>query len=352
MPNLHSLAAPDDVLGRDVRRYLGLVGESPALRSVLLTVEKVARFGSNVLILGESGTGKELVARAIHARGPRRERLFVPINCAALGRDILENELFGHERGAFTGATERKKGLFELADGGTLFLDEIGEMDPSTQARLLRVLERNEFRRVGGTAKVRVDLMVVAASNRDLEAAIAAGGFRSDLYWRLKVVTVLVPPLRERREDIPALVDFFIEDFNRRHGGRIRGIAPQVLGRLMEQDWPGNVRELKNAVESAAVLSNGDMLEVDSLPLGGNGARPVVTPTVAVSAGGIRLPARCSLADAERTLILDAIARHRTLREAAAEVGIGLRTLHTKLRQYGVTAVDARATPSGRSRAG
>jgi len=172
--------------------------------------------------LGDSGTGKELIARALHSLGPRRQNVFVPLNCTTLGRDILENELFGHEKGAFTGANERKKGLFELADGGTLFLDEIGEMDPGTQPKLLRVLERNEFRRVGGFSKVKIDLSVIAATNRNLEENIRAGKFREDLYYRLKVVTIVIPPLRERKEDIPALIEAFITDFNRRHDGKIR----------------------------------------------------------------------------------------------------------------------------------
>ena len=207
--------------------FMGLVGTSAAMRRLLGTIERISRYKANVLLLGESGTGKELIARALHARGPRRSNLFVPVNCATLGHDILENELFGHERGAFTGANDRKKGLFELADGGTLFLDEIAEMDPSTQAKLLRVLERNEFRRVGGTAKVKVDCSVIAATHRNLEDSIRAGKFREDLYYRLKVVTIVVPPLRERKEDIPSLIEAFIADFNRRHGGKIQGIAPQ-----------------------------------------------------------------------------------------------------------------------------
>src|SRR6266571_3255968 len=204
--------------------FMGIVGSSPAIRRVLESVEKISRYKTNVLILGESGTGKEIIARALHAKGPRRQHLFVPLNCATLGKEILENELFGHEKGAFTGANERKKGLFELADGGTLFLDEIAEMDPGTQAKLLRVLERNEFRRVGGTAKVKVDLSVIAATNRNLPDALSAGKLREDLYYRL-------------------------------NGGKIHGISPQALKLIMEYPWPGNVRELKNAIESAAILA-------------------------------------------------------------------------------------------------
>ena len=243
----------------------GIVGTSPAMMRLYDAIEKISRYKSNVLLLGESGTGKEIIARALHDRGPRRRHLFVPVNCATLGREILENELFGHERGAFTGADERKRGLFELADGGTFFLDEIAEMDVSTQAKLLRVLERSEFRRVGGTAKVKVDLSVVAATNRNLEEAIAAGRFREDLYYRLKIVTLVVPPLRARRGDIPALVDAFVADFNRRMGGRIVGVEPAALRGLGELDWPGNVRELRNAVEGACVLASSDVVTLADL---------------------------------------------------------------------------------------
>jgi len=316
--------------------FMGLVGTSPAMRQLLATVEKISRYKTNVLLLGESGTGKELVARALHARGPRRQRLFVPVNCATLGHEILENELFGHEKGAFTGANDRKKGLFELADGGTLFLDEIAEMDPSTQAKLLRVLERNEFRRVGGTGKVKVDLSVVAATHRNLEQALAAGKFREDLYYRLKVVTIVVPPLQERKEDIPALIEAFIADFNRRSGGKIQGITTQALKLLMEYDWPGNVREIKNALESAAVLASGDTIGVE-------GFAELLARRQSRAAGqagsrqradmGIRLGT--PLADVEREVILATLRRYGTRAETARVLGLGLRTLYAKLRQYG-----------------
>jgi len=323
----------------------GLIGSSAAMGRVYRTIEKISRYKTNTLLLGESGTGKELIARALHARGPRRQHLFVPLNCATLGRELLENELFGHERGAFTGANERKKGLFELADGGTLFLDEIAEMDPSTQAKLLRVLERNEFRRVGGTEKVKVDLSVVAATNRNLSDLIASGRFREDLYYRLKVVTLVVPALRERREDIPALIDFFIDDFNRRNNGKIRGISPQLLRRFMEHSWPGNVRELKNAVESAAVLAADQTIEGEGFEVSGTlptvagrtaapGTATVVTPEQAGSE--IRIPLPSPLADVERRVILAHLRRSSSKREAARSLGIGLRTLYTKLRGYGL----------------
>jgi DNA-binding NtrC family response regulator len=315
--------------------FPGLVGSSAAIRGVLATIDKISRYKTNVLILGESGTGKELIARALHARGPRRQQLFVPLNCATLGRELLENELFGHEKGAFTGAGERKKGLFEMADGGTLFLDEISEMDPSTQAKLLRVLERSEFRRVGGTGKVKVDLSVLAATNRNLDEALRQGRLREDLYYRLKVVTLAIPPLRERKEDIPALVEAFIADFDRRNEQKIQGITPQAMKALMEHDWPGNVRELKNAVESAAVLASGDTIGLD-------GFAEVLSlrrgpPPAGAPAGGrpaVSIPVGWTLAQAERELIAATLQRHRSKREAARVLGIGLRTLYTKLGQY------------------
>ncbi len=318
--------------------FMGLVGTSPSMRKMFATIDKISRYKTNVLLLGESGTGKELIARALHARGPRRSSLFVPVNCATLGHDILENELFGHERGAFTGANERKKGLFELADGGTLFLDEIGEMDVSTQAKLLRVLERNEFRRVGGTGKVKVDLSVIAATHRNLEEAIGSGQFREDLYYRLKVVTIVVPPLREHKEDIPSLIDAFISDFNRRSGGKIQGIAPQVLKILMEYDWPGNVRQIKNAIESASVLASGDTIGADSFAdLAVRSARhPLVAAARPAGGGGLQVELGVSLGEAERRIIL-ANLRHYPNRAATARaLGIGLRTLYTKLREYGI----------------
>jgi DNA-binding NtrC family response regulator len=328
------------------RSFPGLVGTSPPMRRLFDAIEKVSRYGSNVLLLGESGTGKELIARALHERGPRRRHLFVPVNCATLGREILENELFGHERGAFTGANDRKRGLFELADGGTFFLDEIADMDVSTQAKILRVLERNEFRRVGGTTKVKVDLSIIAATNRDLEQAISAGRFREDLYYRLKVVTLVVPPLRDRREDIPALVDAFVADFNRRTGSRIAGVEPAALRRLAGLDWPGNVRELRNAVEGACVLATGDAVTAADLEHLGSarsarvpprGRRSGIGPGPAPpDAPAVSIPVGCTLAEAERRIVLAALRRHGTRARTARALGIGLRTLYTKLAAWGV----------------
>jgi DNA-binding NtrC family response regulator len=320
--------------------HLGVVGKSAAMAKLFATLEKISRYKANVLLLGESGSGKELIARALHARGPRRRHLFVPINCATLGRDLLENELFGHERGGFTGAHERKRGLFELADGGTLFLDEIGELDPSTQAKLLRVLERNAFRRVGGTTLVNVDLSVIAATNRNLEEAIAAKKFREDLYYRLKVVTIAVPPLRERREDIPALVEAFIADFNRRNDGKIKGIAPQAMRWLTELPWPGNVRELKNAVESAAMLASNETIgleEFESTALSrGNATAPAPKPSgpPVGATDSIAVSGKATLGEVERLVIGEHLKRAKTKAQAAQSLGMGLRTLYSKIKQY------------------
>ena len=327
----------------------GLIGTSPPMRRLISTIGRVARFKTSVLILGESGSGKELVARALHQSGPRKEQPFVPVNCATLGRELLENELFGHERGAFTGAHTQKKGLLELAHGGTIFLDEIGEMDSSTQAKLLRVVERSELRRVGGTAKVKIDVNVVAATNQDLRNAIAAGRFREDLFYRLRVVTIVVPSLREHREDIPALVESFIADFNRRNHGKIRGVTPEAMRRLMQHSWPGNVRELKNVIDSAAMLADGDLLEEGLLEEAVGEATPSTSPVVwkrarvrrADERGNandddghihITLPAR--LEDVERAVILKTVRAIPNRRRAARELGIGLRTLYAKLRAY------------------
>ncbi|MBS2026634.1 MAG: sigma-54-dependent Fis family transcriptional regulator [Deltaproteobacteria bacterium] len=318
--------------------FMGIVGTSPAIEGVFTTIERISRFKTNVLLLGESGTGKELIARAIHARGPRKHHMFVPINCATLGREILENELFGHEKGAFTGADDRKLGLFEQADGGTLFLDEIAEMDRSTQAKLLRALERHEFRRVGGTTKVKVDLSVVAATNRDLEREVEAGRFREDLYYRLKVVTISIPPLRERRADIPALVRAFIADFNARHGTHVRGLLPEALARLQAHDWPGNVRELRNSLESALMLAPGEWITADDLGRFGHmsPSAPTQAPARAAAVAGAQvvIPIGTTCAQAEQLLILATVAASPTKQAAARTLGIGVTTLYEKLRAY------------------
>ena len=242
-----------------------LIGTSPALERVRELIRQVAPTDSTVLIQGETGTGKELVARAIHEASTRRQRPLITINCAALPRELVESELFGHERGAFTGATDQRRGRFELADGGTLFLDEVGELPPDAQAKLLRVLQEREFERIGGSRTLRVDVRVVAATNRDLHAEVAAGRFRPDLYFRLDVFPIALPPLRDRREDIPTLLDHLVVTTGRRLGRKVTGISPGFLDRARAYDWPGNVRELENLVERAIIVSKDGMLEASSL---------------------------------------------------------------------------------------
>ena len=240
---------------RRLQQRTGILGESAAIQEVLVKIEQMAPVTSTVLIEGESGTGKELVARAIHDLSPRRGNAFIAVNCAALPETLLESELFGHEKGAFTGAAERRLGRFELANGGTIFLDEVGEMAPPTQVKLLRVLEDRSFFRVGGIQPIQVDVRVIAASNKSLKEAVALGTFRDDLFYRLNVLSVYLPPLRERRSDIPLLVRTFIAQFAKQHDRDFRGITPEALQLIVDADWPGNVRQLKNLIESMVVLA-------------------------------------------------------------------------------------------------
>jgi PAS domain S-box-containing protein len=250
-----------------------IVGTSPALQTVLSRISKVAPSDSTVLITGETGTGKELVARAIHRRSQRSGSAFVSVNCAAIPRDLIASELFGHERGAFTGAMQRRLGRFELADGGTIFLDEVGELSPDTQVALLRVLQEREFERVGGGQPIRVDVRVIAATNRDLQAGVANGTFRHDLFYRLNVFPVEVPPLRQRRDDILMLVEYFAQRYATRAGKHIRLIDKKTLELLQSYDWPGNIRELQNIIERSVILSSGEVLSVDELWLSKEASR-------------------------------------------------------------------------------
>jgi DNA-binding NtrC family response regulator len=250
----------------ELRDITGIVGETDAMEEVLERVVQIAPVASTVLILGESGTGKELVARGVHALSPRRHRPFIAVNVAALPETLLESELFGHEKGAFTGASDRRKGFFELANGGTIFLDEMGEMPLATQTKLLRVLEEREFRRVGGEESIRVDVRVIAATNRDLREQVLSGAFRRDLYHRLNILRIDLPPLRARREDIPRLIDGFIRQFSAEHDRPFLGIDPEALRILVDYDWPGNVRELRNLIESMVVLAPGRVIRPEDIP--------------------------------------------------------------------------------------
>jgi DNA-binding NtrC family response regulator len=251
---------------RRLQERTGILGDSPAIHEVLVKTEQMAPVSSTVLIEGESGTGKELVAQAMHSLSPRRERPFIAVNCAALPETLLESELFGHEKGAFTGAAERRLGRFELAQGGTLFLDEVGEMPHAVQVKLLRVLETRSFFRVGGTQPIHVDVRVITATNRPLKDAVAAGQFREDLYFRLNVLAIYLPPLRERPSDIPILVRRFVHDLSRLHGREFHGISAEAMEVLMGAPWPGNVRQLRNLVESMVVLSPGHEIGPADIP--------------------------------------------------------------------------------------
>ena len=313
-----------------------LLGESPAIRKLLADIGRVAPARASVLITGESGTGKELVARTLHRAGPRAKGPLVTINCAALTESLLESELFGHERGAFTGAVERKRGLLEVADGGTLLLDEIGEFPLTLQPKLLRALQERKFRRVGGTAEIESDVRIVAATNRELPAMIAAGAFREDLYYRLNVVTLEVPSLRRRREDIPLLALHFLQRFGDELGRRIDAIAPEVLAILQAHSWPGNVRELRNIIERGALFCTGDTLRPEDLPEALSG-RVVDSAAAALPQLGRPLPEL--LDEMEERLIRLALVRARGVQAQAAELlGVSRSNLQYKLKKYGVVS--------------
>src|SRR2546422_7285794 len=251
---------------RRLQARTGILGESPAIQEVLVKIEQMAPVSATVLIEGESGTGKELVARAIHDLSPRRAKPFIAVNCAAIPETLLESELFGHEKGAFTGAAERRLGRFELADGGTIFLDEVGEMPAATQVKLLRVLEDRTFFRVGGTQAIKVDVRVIAATNKSLKEEVALGRFRDDLFYRLNVLHIYLPPLRERKTDIPLLVRRFIAEFAKQHDRTFRGITPEALQILADAEWPGNIRQLRNLIESMVVLAPEGEIRASDIP--------------------------------------------------------------------------------------
>jgi Nif-specific regulatory protein len=327
-----------------------MIGDSPVMRSLYRRIGRVAPTDSTVLITGESGTGKELVARALHSNSQRADRSFVAINCAAITETLLESELFGHERGAFTGAIAQKKGKLEIAEGGTVLLDEVGELSPALQAKLLRVLQEREFERVGGTRSIAVDFRLLAATNCDLEQAIAAGTFRRDLYYRLNVVSLAVPPLRDRPEDIPLLANLFA----RRHAAnmkrRLSGVSADALAYLTAYEWPGNVRELENAIERAVVLGSTDLIVPDDLPEALIEAGPA-TASAAAAAGAGSAQFHAAIRQAKKDVIVNAFAAARGSYSAAARLlGLHPNYLHRLIRNLDLKPLLKKSPESGNVR--
>jgi DNA-binding NtrC family response regulator len=309
-----------------------IISASPKMETVKKMILKVARSNSTVLVRGESGTGKELIARAVHNQSPRSEEMFQAVNCAAINENLLESELFGHEKGSFTGAHAEKKGLFEIADRGTLFLDEIAELDVGIQAKLLRALQERKIRRVGGTHELNVDVRVIAATNRDLRAMVADGGFRDDLYYRINVLSIDVPPLRERREDIPVLIDYFLKKHSKNASRPVTGLTPETKKLMNEYSWPGNVRQLESAIERAILLSEGDLITLEDLP---SEVRQDVGPA---ADSAFKLPAEgINFEDVERNLITQAMDQtDYNITKAAKLLGLTFRTLQYRLEKFGI----------------
>jgi DNA-binding NtrC family response regulator len=332
------------LLRRQLRQVMGvgrLVGTGPAMQAVYRMIEMAAPTPAPVLITGESGTGKELVARTIHELSPRARAPFVAVNCAAIPETLLESEIFGHEKGAFTGALERRAGCFELAHQGTLFLDEIAEMNPATQAKFLRVLEGGAVRRLGGRAEVKMDVRVLAATNKDPQKALRDGSFREDLYYRLNVVSLALPPLRDHREDIPLLVQAFIEEFNEKYGKGIGGVDDPALAALEAAPWPGNVRELRNTLERAVIVCADQRIGLGHLAdlsanEGPDAASPLPVDLSEAPGDALAVPIGTSIDEAEKQLILRTLASQDNNKTRTAQVlGISLKTLHNKLKAYG-----------------
>lgn len=309
-----------------------IIGKSPAMEHLFEMIKKVAPTRASVLITGESGVGKELIASAIHNLSPRKDRNYIKVHCAALAESLLESELFGHEKGAYTGATSLKRGRFELADGGSIFLDEIGEINQNLQIKILRVLQERQFERVGGEKSITVDTRLITATNRDLEKEVADGAFRSDLYYRLNVVHLHVPPLRERKEDLPLMIDAFLKEFTEENAKVITSIEPKARAALYAYDWPGNIRQLRNCLESAVVMSSDNIIRLDDLP------EPI---REAEQTAAIRIQIGTPLAEAEQHIILETLAAYKGNKSKTADIlGIGRKTLHRKLDEYAVAGTE------------
>ena len=306
----------------------GMIGKSSAMQKVQQMIQRVADTRASVLITGESGVGKELVANAIHNLSSRKNNSMVKVHCAALSETLLESELFGHEKGAFTGADKMQKGRFELAHGGSIFLDEIGEINQSVQIKILRVLQEKKFERVGGEQTISVDVRIIAATNRNLEEEVKAGRFREDLYYRLNVIHIEVPPLRDRKDDIPLLISSFLEEFNNENGKHIKSVDSRAKAAMFKYNWPGNIRELRNCMESAVVMCGGDEITLEDLP-----------PTVRESgtADSISVPLGVTLDEAEKIIIQENLAANRNNRSRTGEIlGIGRKTLQRRLTEWGM----------------
>ncbi|MEK6531784.1 MAG: sigma-54 dependent transcriptional regulator [Deltaproteobacteria bacterium] len=345
---LKTLERENEILKKDLKKKFGfsnIIGASGRMKDVYDLIMSVARTRSNVVIAGESGTGKELVARAIHLESDRKDKSFVAINCGAIPENLLESELFGHQKGAFTGAVSNKEGLVEQADGGTLFLDEITEMPVTLQVKLLRFIQERTFRRVGGTIDLTVDIRIISASNRGMEDEVKSGRFREDLFYRLNVIRINLPPLRERKEDIPLLARFFVERYSKEHGKDIKGISEDAMGLLVDYDYTGNVRELENAIERAVAFEPTDVITPASLPEGMRPAhaaygRPGVAEIVearpaALPDGGIDLEKKVE--EYERKMILDALKKTGgAKKKAAALLGLSFRSMRYKLSKYDI----------------
>jgi DNA-binding NtrC family response regulator len=329
---------------RDKGAFGQLVGSSKKMQEIFRLTEMVAPSTASVLITGASGTGKELVARTIHDLSPRRNKAFVPINCAAIPETLIESEIFGHEKGAFTGALERRTGCFELAEGGTLLLDEIGEMPVATQAKLLRVLEDHKLRRLGSKVETTVDVRVLAATNKVPEEAVARGELRNDLYYRLNVFNIHMPPLREHKDDLPALVECLLKDMNAKHARTVKAVSDAVLTSFQNYSWPGNVRELRNTLERAVIVCDGAVIETKHLP---PGFGQTTLRASSEDSDGVRMVVGTTVEEAEKLLILKTLESTTNNKTRAAEIlGISLKTLHNKLKEYGSAAADKDDLPA------
>ena len=317
--------------------FTNIIGNSGSMQEVFSVIRKIVNTDSTILISGESGTGKELIAQAIHTNSKRHDKPFIKLNCVAIPESLLESELFGHEKGAFTGAIEKKPGKFELANGGTIFLDEIGDMTLATQAKILRVLQEREWERGGGTNSVRVDGRVIAATNKDLAQAIQSKEFREDLYYRLNVVSIQLPPLRERKEDIPLLVEHFLAKFNARFGKAVKGVTKEVMELLHRYPWPGNVRELENSLERAVIMAHNDLITPDLLPLQFQSPEEIISVPTSFKDLKLTPPLKETLLDMEKKMVLEALKEAHGVQARAAKIlGLSERSLWHLVKKHGI----------------